>query len=182
MRVVFIGWNPPKPYRGFWFLDEHDNLRGELHTVLLRLRRVTAHAPDGWFLEEFLEAGYYFVHAVKCWAKAKYPGFGRGAVPRDRRNIGEPLARACAAAHLCEELRRLAPKRVCALGELAYCALRALQPDLDPKARPTEGRRFELSVDGINVPLLYTSFPSSSPVRGRQLRDFTRGHLEEFLA
>src|SRR5437899_521419 len=74
------------------------------------------------------------------------------------------------------------PVRVCALGELAYCALRALQPDLDPKARPTEGRRFDLSVDGISAPLLYTSFPSSSPVRGRQLRDFTRGHLEEFLA
>lgn len=55
VRLLFLGWNPPKPYGGFWSLDQRDNLRRDLHWILRSARRVTAEAPDGTFLTEFAE-------------------------------------------------------------------------------------------------------------------------------
>jgi hypothetical protein len=81
--------------------------RGDSQNTTRAATRRCSRAPDGRFLREFVETGYYFVHAVKCGTKAKFPGFGRSALPRDRRSIGEPLVRACASAHLGAELKRL---------------------------------------------------------------------------
>lgn len=177
VEVLFIGWNPPKPFGGFWSLDGPDQVREELHAILRQLGRVRAARADAEFLKEFLDAGFYFVHAVKCWSASKYPGFGRGAKGRERVEIGEPLLRACVTTHLGQELFKLKPAKVCALGKLAYSALRVLDEALDPSARPTEGRCFE--VDRRKV--LYTCFPSRNPILGRRACDFTRAHLEKFL-
>ena len=84
VALLFIGWNPPKPFGGFWSLEFEDNLRSELHGVLFEMKRIKARMPDAIFLDEFLGEGFYFVHAVKCWCCAKYPGFGRGAERGDR--------------------------------------------------------------------------------------------------
>ena len=162
VQVLFVGWNPPRPFAGFWSIADPDNLRTELHRILRDIGRVRAPQPDGQFLDDFLDAGYYFVHAVKCWCAAKYPGFGRGAKRRERHEIGEPLLRVCAAAHLRDELQSLNPANVCALGELAYCGLRVLDEDLDRSLRPSEGAVCNLGAR----PVLYTCFPSGNPVRG----------------
>jgi len=173
IETLFIGWNPPRPFGGFWSVDGPDNLREELHGILRILGRFRAPRPNEDFLAEFLDSGYYFVHAVKCWSAAKYPGFGRGAKRSARAEMGEPLLEACAKAHLQDELRALDPARVCALGELAYCALRVLDEGLDPAARPSEGRTF---IRGVRT-VLYTCFPSGNLVRGRRAREYTRDHL-----
>jgi hypothetical protein len=142
IELLFVGLNPPRPFGGFWSEERPDNLREELHGILRDLERVSAPKPDGGFLKEFLEAGYYFVHAVKCWSTSKYPGFGRGAKRSARAEIGQPLLEVCARVHLQGELLALKPSKVCALGELAYCGLRALDEGLDRSARPSEGRIF----------------------------------------
>jgi len=178
IEVLFVGWNPPKSFGGFWSTDSPDNLREELHGILRGLDLVCSPRPDGGFLEEFLEAGYYFVHAVKCWSTAKYPGFGRAAKRSARAEIGEPLLEVCARLHLQDELRVLNPVKICALGELTYCGLRTLDEGLDPSARPSEGRIF---IRGGRT-VLYTCFPSGNVVRDRHARKYTRDHLAEFLA
>jgi hypothetical protein len=75
IRILFIGWNPTKPFGGFWSLDSQDNLRSDLHQILFHLGIVKATNPDESFLDEFIARGLFFVHAVKCWTAAKYPGF-----------------------------------------------------------------------------------------------------------
>lgn len=181
VELLFIGWNPPRPFGGFWS-DLEDKLRKELHGILKSLGWISAAQPDDAFLHEFHEIRhFFFIHSVKCWTKAKYPGFGRGAKFKDRREIGEPLLRACTQTHLADELNQLAPKLVCALGELAYEALRCVYPELDPDPRPTEGRCFPPE-DGRPWSLLYTCFPSPAPDRAtsKPLRVHTRDHLKRF--
>lgn len=175
--LLFIGWNPPKPFGGFWSGDSDDNLREELHGIL-RGSFLRSPRPDAEFLAEFLHEGFYFIHAVKCWSAAKFPGFGRGATPTDRRERGEPLLKACAAAHLSNELADLDPRKICALGEVAYCALREVQNNLDLNARPTRGDVFRFR----DRPLLYTCFPSGSFVLQRRLREYTHDHVRAFLS
>jgi hypothetical protein len=182
VEAVFVGWNPPKAFAGFWSIDAPDNLRTEIHGALRQVGRATASEPDHDFLDEFRTRGrFFFVHAVKCWTKAKYPGFGRESCSQDRLDIGMPLLRFCATTHLAGELADLAPRRVVALGELAYEGLCHLFPELRSDARPTHGRVFE-GVGNRPWPLLYTCFPSPAPVGGRALRDYTRSHLERFLS
>lgn len=182
VELVLVGWNPPKPFGGFWSTDSPDNLRTELHRILKALGLSSAEDSENAFLEEFRVARrFFFVHAVKCWTEAKYPGFGRGAKAQERRDIGEPLLRACAQMHLGKELESLSPKRVCALGELAYEALRCLYPDLPAKVRPTQGGVFG-PAQGRPWSLLYTCFPSRAKVGGKPLCDYTSEHLKCFFA
>ena len=85
ITLLFLGWNPPKPYGGFWSLEFPDNLRRGLHSILQELGHIKAPAPDQNFLDEFLQKGFYFIHTVKCWAEPKFPGFGRDAQSREGR-------------------------------------------------------------------------------------------------
>lgn len=190
IRLVFVGWNPPKPFGGFWSLDGEDNLRSTLHEILSKMEEIEAKNPDGTFLDEFLSKGFFFLHAVKCWTKTRYPGFGRDARKDDRDQVGLPLLRACSATHLRAELEQLSPGKVCTLGVLPYLGLRyafragGLLPEI---GSPTEGRVFEPSATGLSWPLLYTCFPQRQPVivRGKAERvvakELTRRHLEMFL-
>jgi hypothetical protein len=155
-------------------------LRAELHRILRHLDRAVAARSDAAFLHDFLERRFFFVHAVKCWTAARYPGFGRGARRGDREATGLPLLRMCAREHLEQELIDLAPRRVSALGELPYLALCELFPELDPRARPTQGRVFDVSA-ARPWRLLYTCFPSPANVAGVALRDRAQQHLERFL-
>ncbi len=182
VELVFVGWNPPRPFAGFWSTDCPDNLRRELHRILKALGCSNVDDSEGVFLEEFRRARrFFFLHSVKCWTEAKYPGFGRGAKPEERRDVGEPLLAACAQVHLGEELDSLSPRRVCALGELAYEALRCLYPDLASTVRPTEGRSFD-AAPKRRWRLLYTCFPSRARVRDKALGDYTLEHLRRFLS
>lgn len=165
-----------------------DNLRSAIHESLVKLGRIRAERPDATFLEEFLSNGYFFLHAVKCWSRPKYPGFGRSR--EERKQLGVPLLHACAATHLKPELKKYSPQKVCALGELPYLALchilkdSALTPTL---ASPTEGKVFEAQTYRLPWPLLYTVFPQSQSimVRGRQVRvvakDLHQRHLSTYL-
>jgi hypothetical protein len=190
IRLVFIGWNPPKPFGGFWSLDGEDNLRTSLHEILQSTKEISANHPDGVFLEEFLSKGFFFLHAVKCWTMAKFPGFGRDARKEDRDIVGLPLVRACAGTHLRTELENLKPAKVCALGQVPYlgvCHAFRVSQRLEDFVTPTEGRLFEPSTTGLGWPLLYTCFPQPQTVivRGKSERvaakELTRRHLEGFL-
>ncbi len=56
-----------------------DALRVDLHWILSSLKAVNAPEPDAMFLDEFRRKRFFFVHAVKCWAQPRFPGFGRKA-------------------------------------------------------------------------------------------------------
>ena len=182
--LLFIGWNPPKPFGGFWSLEFDDGLRSDLHGILVELKKINASRPDAIFLDEFLKKGFYFVHAVKCWCCAKYPGFGRGAERVDRKRIGLPLLRACVDAHLRDELSSLSPEKVCLLGELPYVALSCISDNLkETDVTPTEGKVLEPDETGFNWPILYSCFPGRQKPPGNSLnqRELLRRDLKSFL-
>ena len=178
VRLLFLGWNPPRPFGGFWSLKYEDNLRSELRAILNQLGQINASSPNKAFLDEFLEKGFYFIHTVKCWTKAKFP----------RGSEGEALINSCVRTHLEEELNALAPQKVCALGEVPFLGLRELFQELtETDATPTQGRDFQREQYGIPWPLLYTCFPRPRPVliRGtkcrKPARDLVRDHLRDLL-
>lgn len=192
VRLLFLGWNPPKPFGGFWSLKYEDNLRSELRAILNQLGQINASFPDKTFLDEFLEKGFYFIHTVKCWTDAKFPGFGRGATTREGRDkkkkVGIPLIKSCVGTHLEEELNALEPQKVCALGEVPFIGLCELFPKLTKaKATPTQGQVFQAGNGGIPWPLLYTCFPKQETVavsgtgHRKKGRDIVLGHLRHFL-
>lgn len=184
VQLLFVGWNPPKPFGGFWSLKFDDNMRSELHRVLVELKKIKASTPDATFLDEFLETGFYFIHAVKCWYCAKYPGFGRGAEGMDRKRIGLPLLRACVDAHLRDELSSLSPEKVCLLGELPYVALSCISDNLKKlDVTPTKGKVLEPHETGFNWPILYSCFPGPQKPPGSSLnqRELLRRDLKSFL-
>ena len=193
IKLLFLGWNPPKPFGGFWSVDDKDILRKELHGILKDLGQINASSPDQSFLDEFLENGFYLIHTVKCWTEAKFPGFGRGATTREGRDkkkkVGIPLIKSCVRTHLEEELNALEPQKVCALGEVPFIGLCELFPKLTKtKATPTQGQVFQPGNGGIpSWPLLYTCLLQLQPVpvRGTNCRkpprDIVCGHLQDFL-
>jgi hypothetical protein len=190
IRLLFMGWNPPKPFGGFWSLETEDNLRSNIHEIFTKLGLIQAQQPDGTFLNEFLSKGYFFVHAVKCWSQAKYPGFGRKGNNQERRFLGLPLLHACADTHIRTELERYAPEKVCVLGELPYLALCHVLKDsvLTPTlASPTDGHVFDMGTYRLPWHLLYTVFPQSQTVRIRgkdervRANDLILRHLSAFL-
>ena len=107
IALLFLGWNPPTPYGGFWSLESDDGLRTDLHRILRLLGKIKTPLPDERFLKEFLENGYYFIHTVKCWNKAKFPGFGRDARSKEgrqrKKEIGFPMLFSCVRTHLADE-------------------------------------------------------------------------------
>ncbi len=190
-RLLFLGWNPPKPFGGFWS-DDDDNLRRELHAVLKDLGQINTSSPDKAFLDEFLGEGFYFIHTVKCWTEAKFPGFGREATSKggreERKAIGVPLINSCVHTHLKKELMDLAPQKVCALGKVPFLGLCELFPELTKtKATPTQGQVFQRDSSAIPWPLIYTCFPKQEtvPVSGagyrKKARDIVLDHLRNFL-
>ncbi len=193
VKLLFLGWNPPKPFGGFWSNDE-DKLRRELHGILKELGQICTSSPDKAFLDEFLEKGFYLIHTVKCWTEAKFPGFGRKKKPEfrevwdNRKDVGIPLINSCVRTHLDKELEALAPRKVCALGEIPFRGLRELFPELPKaKATPTQGQVYQRENCGIPWPLLYTCFPKRSPVLihgtgcRKPAKDIVLGHLWNFL-
>lgn len=159
VRLLFVSWNPPTPFGGFWSLKYPDPLRLELCAILNRLGQVTADDADAAFLAEFMARGFYLVHAVKCWTDRKYPGFGRGASRAERKALGLPRLWECVDAHLADEIRRLSPQRVCALGELAFLGLQHLYRKLDGRKKPTDGFIFEPKPNELRWPMLFTCLP-----------------------
>lgn len=193
VKLLFLGWNPPKPFGGFWS-DDKDNLRRELHAILnsKELGQINALSPDESFLDEFLEKGFYFIHTVKCWIAAKFPGFGREATIKGgrekRKDVGIPLIHSCVRTHLGKELEALTPQKVCALGEVPFRGLCELFPRLTKtKATPTQGQVFQREQYGIPWPLLYTCLPQRQTIQvhGTECRkpasDIVLDHLREFL-
>ncbi len=191
VKLLFLGWNPPKPFGGFWS-DDEDNLRRELHAILKELGQINTSSPDQSFLDEFLEKGFYFIHTVKCWTEAKFPGFGRGATTREGRDkkkkVGIPLIKSCVGTHLKEELNALEPQKVCALGKVPFIGLCELFRELNRTcATPTQGEVVQSENRGIPWPLLYTCFPQQGKIRVpgteyyKKARDIALGHLRGFL-
>ena len=193
VKLLFLGWNPPKPFGGFWS-DDDDNLRSELHGILKELGQIKAVFPDQSFLDEFLEKGFYLIHTVKCWTETKFPGFGQKKKPEirevwdNRKDVGIPLINSCVRTHLDKELKDLAPRKVCALGEIPFRGLCELFPWL-PKTKitPTDGQVFPVGNCGLPWPLLYTCLPRPRPVliRGTRCRkpasDITLDDLRKLL-
>ncbi len=193
IRMLFIGWNPPVPFGGFWSVKFPDNLREALHETLKEFKEIKSERPDQEFLKEFLNKGFYFIHTVKCWTEAKYPGFGRGANTKEgrekRKKIGLPLLSACVQTHLAKELKKLSPQKVVALGELPFLGLAELYPKLSStSATPTLGRTFQNSSSALPWPLLLTCFPQSAPIpiKGAKKRvsakNLMKSHLRPFLS
>ena len=192
IKLLFLGWNPPKPYGGFWSLEFDDRLRTDLHRILRTLGKIETPSSDQNFLNEFLGNGYYFIHTVKCWTEAKFPGFGRDAQSREgrlrKKQVGLPLLYSCVRTHLVYELKTLNPQKVCALGELPFLGLCDLYPKLsETSAAPTQGFVYQKGSCGLPWILLFSCFPqeNSVPVKGTQKRkkawEIVRDHLGTFL-
>lgn len=184
VRLLFVGSNPPKPFGGFWETTRSDNLRTNLHWILNSVGAVEAMKPDEAFLNEFRQKGFFFIHAVKCWTRSTFPGFGRSRERGDRSRVGLPLLRACAWLHLATDLRNLDPQCVCALGEVAFFALAEVWKTIPTTAKPTQGRLFSRDEYGLPWDLHYTSFPSRAPAGRRateSLRAVARRHLSKLL-
>src|SRR5205823_13959981 len=101
VRLLLIGWNPPRRGGGFWSLDGPDNLRDNLRSIFRRLGLTDTQTPQT-FLEDFLTRGFFFIHAIKCFSRATLPG--SAAARRE-------LLRVCVEAHLADDLARLQPER-----------------------------------------------------------------------
>lgn len=159
VKLLFLGWNPPKPFGGFWSMKYDDSLRKNLHGILKELGQINAVSPNQSFLDEFLQNGFYFIHTVKCWTEAEFPRLGRGSE-------GEALINSCVRTHLEEELNALEPQKVCAFGKLPFLGLCKLFGGLTKtKATPTQGQVFQREQYGIPWPLLYTCFPQQRKIR-----------------
>lgn len=192
IKLLFLGWNPPKPYGGFWSLEFEDSLRSDLHRILKTLKKIEAPSPNQIFLDEFSNKGFYFIHTVKCWTEAKFPGFGRDAQSKEgrarREQVGLPLLSSCVQTHLSDELKTLNPQKVCALGELSFLGLCDIYPKLrKTSATPTQGVVYQKGSCGLPWPLLYSCFPKEESVlvKGTKQRkktwEIVRDHLGTFL-
>jgi len=114
--VLFIGWNPPGE-KHFWNNTE-DNLLHNLTWVFEQL---------GWLKQSdiravFSEKRFYFTHAVKCWTKAKFDWQISGLVDRCADNV------------LREEIEKLNPNTICALGKLPHKAVQSIWPSAIPSS------------------------------------------------
>lgn len=195
VKLLFLGWNPPKPFGGFWSMKYDDSLRKNLHGILKELGQINAVSPNQSFLDEFLKKGFYFVHTViKCWNEAKFPGFGHGATTREgrdkRRKVGIPLMTACVLTHLAQELEAIEPQKVCVLGKVPFlglCVCERFRDLCQSDATPTQGRDFQRGQYGIPWPLLYTCFPQGQTMQvhgtkcRKPARNLVRDHLRDFL-
>ena len=102
-RLV-VGWNPPRPFGGFWAPETSDNLRTELHWILNSLGAVEAVQPGEAFLDEFRRKGLFFIHAVKCWTRSRFPEISWvWTQPQKGRSRSRGIA---AAARLCADAPR----------------------------------------------------------------------------
>ena len=138
VKLLFMGWNPPKPFGGLG-VDDKDNLRSALHEILKELGQIESSSPDKSFLNEFLEEGFYFIHTVKCWTDATFPGFSGRLATKEEKVKGEALIQSCVRPHLDKELEDLAPQKVCVLGKVPFHGLRELFPWLTAiNATPTQ--------------------------------------------
>lgn len=158
----------------------------------MTLEKIASPYPDQKFFNEFLSKGYYFLHTVKCWSQAKFPGFGRDSgtpkLQERKAQVGLPLLHACVRTHLADELESLGPQKVCALGKLSFLGLSVLYPGLgEEQTFPTEGRVFPKGACGLPWPLLYSCFPqrNSVPIKGIKQRkkgwEILGEHLRDFL-
>ena len=185
VRLLFVGWNPPKPFAGFWETTSPDHLRTDLYWILRSLGAVESVKPDAAFLEEFRREHFFFIHVVKCWTRPAFPGFGSGRTRGDRDRVGLPLLRACARQHLASDLRHLNPQCVCAMGQVALLGLAEIWKTIPTAALPTQGRLFSRNKFGLSWDLLCTCFPSPKPAgRGatESLRAVTRRYFSTVLA
>ena len=178
VKLLFLGWNPPKPFGGFWSVKSEDNLRSELHAVLSskKLNQINASFPDKTFLNEFLEKGFYFIHTVKCYTESKFPGFSRGSATTNKeKDKGKALIASCVRTHLEFELKTLEPQKVCVLGKVPFLGLCELFPELTKiRATPTQGKIFQPGDLGMPWHLCYTCFP-------KLRRHIVIDHLQAFL-
>ncbi|HEU5322362.1 MAG TPA: uracil-DNA glycosylase family protein, partial [Methylomirabilota bacterium] len=181
VEIIFIGWNPPRPFGGFWS-DPGDRLRRAIFQSLRDVGVIGAESRESDFVEDFLRLGFYFLHAVKCWSRPRYPGFGRDVRNRrSRRILGQPLLKICASCHLKDELDSLRPSAVCALGDVPFRALQELYPDLRQRGagplRFRSGRCYEPNGPERPFRLLVTCLPLGS----RSVRESFANHLRSFL-
>src|SRR5262249_27653082 len=72
VRLLLIGWHPPRPGGGFWALDTPDRLRTALHGIFQRLGLTTA-PPPAAFLEDLQQRGFSLIHAIKCFSRPTLP-------------------------------------------------------------------------------------------------------------
>jgi hypothetical protein len=172
VRLLLIGWNPPRPREGFWVLDKPDGLRADLHQIFRELRLCDAPTPEA-FVDDFLSRGFYFIHAIKCFSKAGFPSNA----------ARKQIQQVCVAAHLADDLAHLQPERICLLGRLPLQALAQLCPELDAKAPLLVGNRETVRFGGRDLPVLMTCFPNGRPgAPGETLRETVLRHLRDWSA
>lgn len=166
VRLLFIGWNPPVPYGGFWSRDD-DRLLAAVHRIFRDLEW-TETTTAAAFREEFRVRGFHFVHAVKCFSRARFP---TGAP-------GMTLVRGCAEAHLSADLEYLRPERVCLLGRVAHHALAVSHAE----AIPAKFHRGEwtVAVGNTEVPVITTYFPNDRRRDGVAQWQLARNDLQQW--
>jgi hypothetical protein len=163
VRLLFVGVNPP-PDGGFW-ADDNDTLLTKFQWIFTKLAWATG-SGNADFRSAFLERGFYFIHTVKCYRQTKLPTRGKGA-----------LVRGCAKAHLKDEIAELEPERICLLGNDALEGIQETGWAFDgQRGDAAEGNERILSVDGRQIPVLVTYFPTGDLGRALLLCHLRRWH------
>jgi hypothetical protein len=111
VKTLFVSWNPPG-LEHFWN-NSTDKLRRNLRWVLQQ-EPFCWKEPD--FIAEFWKRGCYLVHAARCWQHSDWPDID--------------VVETCARALLGADLKRLQPKTLCLLGEMALWGARTVIPAL----------------------------------------------------
>lgn len=159
VKLLFIGWNPPKPLGGFWENDD-DHLLQNLKWIMNRLEWSMESEPRA-FRNWFRTSGFYFIHAVKCYSNTEFP----------EGTPGTKIMHACVDEHLHQDLMHLGPKAICVLGQIPFRALKRCcrnKAELPTQPRYLEGAKGHVFLGPDRVPVLITCFPDGQQDPGVQ--------------
>lgn len=148
VNCLFVSWNPPSKSKtetqasdNFWN-NSSDILRNNLLGIL-KLKNTV----------EFLDKGFFLIHAVKCATKSP------GTLQADS-DLSKLVLGTCVPQYLEKEVKEVASPRICLLGAIAKEGFGIFCPDANGwAAKPTMGQSKLIKLSYGEVDCLYTCLP-----------------------
>jgi hypothetical protein len=156
VKVLFVGVAPPEKGRHF-YTDRSDKLLLGVFRTLGNLDR-----PCGG-LEDFIDRGYFLVHACKCAIQGTTKPSKKAAL-------------LCSSIHLKAEVESLLPNAICFLSKkIGVPVMEALIGSWGGPRQVEAGETVKVSVRGKSIVCMATLYPA----RGHE--KITRKHLNELF-